>query len=338
MRISGLTGLGLAAAALGCGTPDRSIPSPTAGIIPATPTKTEITPTIVTATPTEVKRSETELEALVRKARQMEDEFKGQDLSDQTIRSEYTNLLADIYSRYYRLDTTKEALSSAVTFVNAGETTANTEADKIYINVGNGFFQKKATSSNPAFPKDWNPLKSLRIALSEEFTHFIIQPAEDAGLFLIVDSANEITNKRIYGFKFKGIRGKNQVFLYPTIEEASVKLLANYINLDLFDVYLDTYAENSREQDINNIMLRLEQVIDSAKIDKTILASLHKTSNLRGLLLLLGERYGLDPQKVNEQMRIMFGLSIFEALKQNDQIILQDYISTARKNSANQFN
>lgn len=281
---------------------------------------------------TEPKKEETEtLSSLVTKARKMEDEFKGQNLSDKAIRSQYTSLLADIFTRYYPIETSREELRSSVVFVDSNGTPAFTADRKIYINTTNEVFQKQETAKNPYYPKDWHPLKTLRLALFHEFNHLITQPAEDAAISVVVDPRNDITKKEIDGFAIKGFNVKKElVGLYASIDEASTELLSKYISINLFGSFLSDYSHDNQGRNVTAIMIRLEKLIDSAKIDKMELAYLHRTSNLRGLLLLLTERSGINPQKVSERDRIVFGLSLFEALQQDNQTILQDYMNSAK--------
>lgn len=200
----------------------------------------------------------------------------------------------------------------------------------MYVNTAHEVFQKQQTASNPNFPKDWNPLKSLRSTLLHEFNHVISQPTTDITLFSLVDSRNEVTDKKVEGFQIKGFTGERKlVALFNPIEEASAELLSKYINIDLFHSFISDYP--GTQGNVTSIMIRLEKLLDSAGIDKILLARLHQTSDLKGFLLLLSERYGLNPQKISERDRIIFGFSLFEALVQNNQTILQDYMYTARR-------
>lgn len=304
------------------------------------------------------------LQLLVNQAREMEDGFRGKDLSDRETRNQYTKLIADIFIKFYELDklgVSRLQLLSSVVWINskevfeeifieqnqnpvfsreylkqvANQTPAFTAKDlgKIYINTAYTIFQENLTSQDPKFPKGWNPLKSLRLILLHEFSHAISQPAEDTAIFSIVDSKNSITDKTIEGFRIKGFTGKNEFdALYDSLDEASVELLSKYVSTGLFHSFVSEYV-STEGYDVTAIMTRLEQLINSAQIDKIELARLHKTSNLRGFLLLLTERYGIDPQKVTEKGRILFGFSIFEALIHNNQAILQDYINSAKRST-----
>lgn len=297
------------------------------------------------------------LESLVAKAKKMEDEFTGTDLSGKEARAKHTNLLADIFARYYPVGISREQLLSSVFFTDSKEafeeiyvnlnqapnlstqylkkeadgTPAFTADGKAYINTTNEIFQKHKTASNPNFPKDWHPLKSLRLALFHEFSHVISQPAVDSAIFSVVDPRNDITDKQFAGFQIKGLTNKREsVGLYSSIDVATAELLSKYINTDLFNLFLSDFSD-IQGNNVTAIMIRLEKLVDSAKIDKMELAYLHKTSNLRGFLLLLAERYGISPQKIPERGRIIFGFTLFEALVQNNQAILQDYMNTARR-------
>lgn len=329
-------------------TPDRRNATAVPTTVAVGPT---ITPTILTSEP----KKEATLASLVANAKKIEDEFKGQNLSDKTIRSQYTSLLADIFTRYYPIGASREQLSSSVVFVDskkefeetyvkinqdpnsptpylrkqANETAAITADGKIYINAAHEVFQKQETAKNPYYPKDWHPLKTLRLALFHEFNHLITQPAEDAAISAVVDPRNDITNKEIDGFAIKGFNSKKElVGLYGAIDEASAELSSKYINFDLFGSFLSDYSTDTR---VTPIMIRLEKLLDAAKISKIEFTYLHKTSNLKGLLLLLTERYGINPQRISERDRIGFGLSLFEALMRDNQAILQDYMNSAKR-------
>jgi len=299
------------------------------------------------------------LESLVIKAKSMEDEYSINDLSDKETRDNYTRLLADIFIGYYPLGISKQQLLSSVVFVNSKEafeelfvsrnqdpqftleyikqvaarTPAFTGSDdsKIFINTSYGIFHKEMTNQDPKYPKDWNPLKSLRLVLFHEFSHAISVPSLDSVIFSIVDKNNSIKDKKITGFRIKGYTDKNEfAALYSSIDEAAVELLSKYTNTDLFNSFISKYGDTEGHS-VTDIMTRLEQLMNAARIDKMELARFHKSSNLRGFLLLLAERGGIDPQRISEPDRIAFGFSLFQALIQNNQAILQDYMNSARR-------
>lgn len=297
------------------------------------------------------------LESLATQAKNTENIYRRDDLSDTETRNKYTMLMADIFVRYYPVGISKTQLLSSVVWVNSKEafeeifinhnqdpffpqeylrqlaarTPAFTSVDgHIYINTANGIFQKKMTSQDPTFPIDWNPLKSLRLTLSHEFNHAIAEPSQDPFIFDIVDPDNTLTHRRINGFQFYGLTSENgSAGLYDSIDEASAELLSKYINTELFDSFISKY-DNHRMQDITNIIGRLEKLLEEAGITKMELARFHKNSGLRGFLLLLAERGRINAQNISEHDRIIFGLTLFEALVQNNQTILQDYMNSAK--------
>lgn len=297
------------------------------------------------------------LEFWVAQARKMEDEYRDTDLSNKEARNQYTKFLAEIFIKYYPVGTSKEQLLSSVVFVNSKEvfeevflstnqnsplptnllkqetnrTVGFTKDSKTYINTANEIFQKEKTSRNPKFPEDWNPLKSLRLTLFHEFSHAISQTIVDTTIFSIVDSENTLTDKKIEGFMIRGLNSRKEPMdLYRSIDEASVELLSKYINTNLFHSFISEYG-STEGINVTALMIRLEQLLNSATIDRMELARLHKTSNLKKLLLLLAERYGINPQKITERNRILFGFTLFQALIQNNQAILQDYMNSARR-------
>lgn len=299
------------------------------------------------------------LESLVAKAKKMEDEYNINDLSDKGTHDNYTKLLADIFIRYYPLDLSKQQLLSSVVWVNSEEafeelfvsrnqdpyftqeyikqvaarTPAFTGSDdsKIFVNTPYEIFHKEMTSQDPKYPRDWNPLKSLRVTLFHEFSHAISVPSLDPVIFSIVDQNNSIKDKKVTGFRIKGYTDKNEfAALYSSIDEAAVELLSKYINTDLFNSFISEYSDTEGHS-VTDIMTRLEQLLSASKVTKMDLARLHKASDLKGFLLLLAERGGINPQRISEPDRIAFGFSLFEALIQNNQAILQDYMSSARR-------
>lgn len=298
------------------------------------------------------------LESLVAKAKKIEDEYSINDLSDKETRNNYTKLLADIFIGYYPLGISKQQLLSSVVFVNSKEafeelfvernrdpyfteeyvkqvaarTPAFTGSDdsKIFINTSYEIFHKEMTSQDSKYPKDWNPLKSLRLLLFHEFSHAISVPSLDPVIFSIVDQNNTIKDKKNTGFRIKGYTDNREfAALYSSIDEAAVELLSKYINTDLFNSFISEYGD-TQGNSVTDIMTRLEQLLSAARIAKMDLARLHKASNLKGFLLLLAERGGINPQIISESDRIVFGFSLFEALIQNNQAILQDYMNSAR--------
>lgn len=297
------------------------------------------------------------LDSLVEKAKRMEDEYKGTDLSNKEIRKQYTDLLADIFVRFYPLGISKEQLDSSIIWFDsasdyqeafvkinqdpqftdnylrqlAAESPALTSEDgEIYINATQPIYQAEQTKIDKKFPQGWNPLKSLRLTLFHEFSHQISRPSKDPIISSVVDSTNILSDKKIDGFTIKAYNNKKELLgLYSSIDEASVELLSKYINTDLFHSFISEYGDR-QGNNITSIMTRLDQLLNAARITNMDLARFHKDSNLKGFLLLLTDRGGINPQIVSESDRIAFGFSLFEALIKNDQAVLQDYINHAR--------
>ncbi len=302
------------------------------------------------------------LESLVTQAKKMEDEYKGIDLANKEARNQYSNTLADIFVRYYPLGISKQQLLSSIVWIDSKKeyeeifvkrnqdpafshdyirklsagTPAFTmlEDHKVYISTANDIFQKRVVAADKKIPPDWNPLKSLRQTLSHEFSHQISKPSQDQTIFSIVDPNNIYTDKEISGFQIKAFTTKKEhVGLFESIDEACVELLSKHLNTDLFQSFISEYGTEYGSDSVNNvsaIMTRLEQVLNAAGISRLELAHLHQTSDLKGFVLMLAERGGINPQKIAKPDRIMFGFSLFEALIQNNQAILQNYMNRAR--------
>lgn len=306
-------------------------------------------------TPDSPKQNET-LESLVSQAKKMEAEYKGSDLSDKKTRDQYANLLSEIFVRYYPLGVSKDELVSSIIWFDstkdyeeifisknqdpyfsndylrqmAAERTAfpDKHDGKLYINATDEIFNKARLSRK--FP-GWNPLMVLRLTLFHEFSHQITIISQDTGVFAVVDRGNEIQNKAIEGFEISGDNAKKEhVGIYHLIDEASVELLSKYINNDLFHSFISDYSNNEGDN-ITNIMNRFEGFLKAAGITRMELAQLHQDSNLKGLLLLLAERGGVNPRRISEPDRIAFGFTLFEASIRNNQAILQDYTKRATK-------
>lgn len=298
------------------------------------------------------------LQSLVLDAKKIEDEFEGNDLSDRETRNKYTILLADIFIRYYHLNLSKEQMLSSVIFVNdpltfeqifidknqdpafssdvlknaAAKTPAFTESEelKIYVNTLNVIFRKDLTDQDPKFPAGWNPLKSLRLTLFHEFSHAIAKPATDPLIFSVLDPLNELTSKRVEGFRFTGRTGRGEfVGAYGPIDEAFVELLSKYINRDLFDSFISEYT-HELGMSVSNIMNNLEQILEAAKINRDQLTKYHQDSNLKGFLLKLFERKGTKNTRSTERNQIEDGFILFDVLMTNNQSYIQAYLDQLR--------
>lgn len=266
--------------------------------------------------------------------------------------------MADIFIKYYSLDISRQQLLSSIVFVNSRpafeeifigrnenqlitpETLRNLVPDtqaftdrrdsKVFINTTHDSFIKGLTDEDPKYPYNWNPLKSLRIALFHEFNHLLSISGTDTALFAVLDPNNEYHDKRIEGFKIRGLNNKNQYAGdYDSIDEAFVELMSKKINTDLFGDFVGEYKD-AEGNDVIAIMDRLEQVLNAANINNKELMRLHKSSNLRGFLLLLVDRSHIDMRAVPEPVKISIGTRLLRALIQNDQVVLQDYMNKAR--------
>lgn len=260
------------------------------------------------AAPDQTPKEPETLEDMVAEAKRMEDEFTGTDLSDKETRNQYTKFLTDIFIRFYPLGISKEQLLSSVVFVNdpyafeqifidknqdpkftqellknvAARTPAFTADGKTYVNTTYEIFQKEVTSQDPKFPKDWHPLKSLRLTLFHEFNHVIAKPTTDSLIFSILDPSNQLTNKLIDGFRVQGLTKKKEFVGFSSpIDEALVELLSKDINTNLFGSFISEYT-HELGINISNIMNILEQILIIAKVDKQQLAYFHQTSDLKG--------------------------------------------------------
>lgn len=309
-------------------------------------------------TPDQTQKEPETLEDMVAEAKSMEEEFKGRDLSDKESRDQYAELLVNIFVRYYPLGVSKLELQSSIIWFDSKEeyeelfisrnqdpffsqdylrqvaasrpAFTGSNDGKIYVNATHEIFQRERTSTDK-FPQDWNPLKSLRLTLFHEFSHKISDPSKDPTVFSVVDASNTLTDQTIEGFQIRGFNNKRELLgIYNPIDEASVELLSKYINTDLFHSFVSDYGDR-QGNNVTAIMTRLEQLLSAAQITKMDLARLHKASNLKGFLLLLAERGGINPQRISEPDRIAFGFSLFEALIRNNQVILQDYMNSARR-------
>ena len=294
------------------------------------------------------------LESLVAQAKKMEDEYKGQDLSDKVTREKYMDVLAGIFAFHNHDFLSRQQFKQAVNFEdnlirfvqqridsggklgtptpqqleNERETTASTDnrKKKITINVSADGFKQVNLSRVKNIPTGWNPLKELRLVLLHEFNHLVIE-SSDPVIFSIIDPNDIQRDKRIEGFRLMGIdqRG-NFAAVFDDLHEAVIELLARNISQSDFGSYFSNRDTSITREEITTLISRLETVLQVAGITHQELSKLHKASNLREFLLILANNAGVTPETPIEN-RIRFGSIIAGAIERNDQRILQNYIN-----------
>lgn len=289
------------------------------------------------------------LESLVAQAINLENTYKGKDLSDLEPRNEYAKLLAEIFVRYNEEQISGDQLFNSIVWMETAEeferiffeeegvnitaerlrhTLAFTADGKIYLNLSSPAFQQKTIDTDPAL-RGFNPLKQLRLALFHDFYHVVTEDSQDDSIFAIVDPQNQKRNKKNSGFRILGMDNRGiLVGLYENIHEATAELLSKQINQDLFGSFHSDYPSSGEK--VTDTMLHLALLLEAAQIPVNEVRRMYKQSSLKEFLLLLSERGGINPQRVSERDRILFGFAIFEALIKNNQIILQDYMNSAR--------
>ncbi len=294
------------------------------------------------------------LESLIAQARKMEEQFRSQDLADKVIRKKYVDILADAFALHTFPSLSKDDIANSVLF---GETlqgyislsnqyslrpdlpnlpnydytddvAATTDTGKIIVNLSHPIFHLK-NMTNPIYPKGWNPLKSLRRILSHEFNHLITPIIFDEELFNVSDLDATYQERRVAGFSIRAFHPINRlpISANAAIDEAAVELqAANFSSLFGSSVeikYLDIYG-----QDIAAIALRLSNLTKTVGISLEQLSSLNRGSKLKEFLLLLAEKAKISPQATLVQ-KLEYGFKVCDALKNNDQVFLQDFSSRA---------
>lgn len=302
--------------------------------------------------PDQTQESES-LEHLVAQAKRMEDEYKGRDLSDKTIREKYAAILTGIFAFHdpgylsrqqlresiiwtdsVRDFTKQRILSSGRTgeptlqqISNEQSITAATDnrRRKITVNAGADVYKQENIVRITDTTYTLNPLKMFRLSLLHELNHLVTERNDDV-IFSIIDPNNQIKDKRIEGFRFVGIN-KDGTFatVYNDIHEAVIELLAKDISQSDFGSYYGNFPTGITGEDVTVLINQLEQILQVTGISHQELATMHKNSDLRGFLLKLSDKAGVNVNAPLEN-RIRLGSIIVQAIESNDQRILQDYI------------
>lgn len=288
------------------------------------------------------------LESLVAQAKNMEEQFKGQDLSDKTIRSKYVDILAGAFTLHTSPTLSRDEIEGSVLF---GETpqdyirllnqhslkpnptdynyiddvAATTDKGKIVINLTHPIFHLK-NMANPIYPKDWNPLKSLRRVLSHEFNHLVTPIIADQELFDATDLDARFQERRVAGFSIRAVHPNGSpIAVNVPIDEAAVEMqAANFSSLfgpSVAIQYFTIYGD-----DIAAITSRLSNLTKAAGIGLEQVSDLNRGSKLKEFLLLLAEKAKISPQATLVQ-KLEYGFKVCDALMNNDQKFLQDFIT-----------
>lgn len=294
------------------------------------------------------------LPSLVAQAKKMEDEFKDQDLSNKVTREKYADLLAGIFAFHHPDYLSRQQLKETIIFTdtltqfvqqrinssgktgtptprqleNNRFTTASTDnrTRKITVNVASAAFYQKNLNQMDNLPTGWNPLKTLRLALTHEFNH-LVDENQDPDIFSVIDPYNEIKDRRIEGFRFIGIDEKGNIAAgLDYLHEAVIEFQARDTSQVDFGSYFSSYSTEFDGQDITVLMARLDRVVQAIGISHEELGKLHKKSNLRQFILTLADKGGFDSGFPLKQ-RIIYGLTIAGIIERGNERALQDYIN-----------
>lgn len=309
---------------------------------------------LVPTAPDQTPQKPETLEDMVAKAKRMEDEFKGRDLSDKNIREKYADILAGIFVFHHPGYLSRQELKETVGWADSLDqfvrqriassgrtgiptaqqlekersTTASTDnrRRKITVNVASDGFKQENINLIQNAPPAWNPLRELRVSLFHEFNHLAIESSDEV-LFSIVDPNNKFKDKRIEGFRFMGVdeRGSFAGALND-LHEAVIELLARDLSQSYFGSYYSNYPTEITGEDLTVVIDRLKQILQVVGITHQELATLHKNSNLREFLLKISDKVGVSVDAPLEN-RIRFGSIIAGAIERNDQRTLQSYIN-----------
>lgn len=291
------------------------------------------------------------LESLVAQAKNMEEQFRERDLSDRVIRKRYVDTLASAFALHTSTDLPKHDIANSVLFgetpkdfvnllnqhslrpealnpnYDPDDVAATTDTGKIIINLPHPIFHLKSMT-NPIYPRGWNPLKSLRRILSHEFNHFITPIITDDELLNATDLDEKFTDRRVAGFSIRAFHPNgSSVAINVAIDEAAVELQAANFS-DLLSPSLEIQYFSVYGEDIAGIALRLSNLTQKAGIGLRQLSSLNRSSNLKEFLLLLAEKAKISSQATFAQ-RLEYGFKVCDALINNDQMSLQDFINRA---------
>lgn len=298
------------------------------------------------------------LESLVSQAKNMEDEYKGQDLSDRKTREKYVDILAGIFAFHYPEYFPRQQLKKSVSFAdtlfgfvqqsidssgksgtptpqqleNERGATASTDnrGKKITVNVASEAFIQVNLNRIKNIPPRWNPLKELRVVLLHEFNHLVTE-IEDPVIFSIVDPTNRIKDKVIEGFRFRGIDERGNIAAgLDDLHEAVIELLAKNISQSDFGSYFSERPTSITGEEIIILIDRLETVLQIIGMSHEELSRLHKNSNLRQFLLILSDKAGINRDTPLET-RVRIGSVIAGAIERNDQRTLQSYINQVKQ-------
>lgn len=279
----------------------------------------------------------------------MEEQFKGQDLSDKTMRKKYVDILAGAFDLHAQSVLSQKDIADSVLFGNTPQEFVNllnqyslrpelseydmdavagtTDKGKIIVNLPHPIFHSKSMT-NPIYPKGWNPLKSLRRVLSHEFNHLITPIIPDQELFDATDLDARFKERRVAGFSIRAFHPNGRpVAVNVPIDEATVELQATNFS-SLFGPSLEMRYFSIYGEDIAGIAIRLSNLTKTVGISSEQLSRLNRGSKLKEFLLLLTEKAKISPQASLAQ-RLEYGFNVCDALINNDQIFLQDFIKRA---------
>lgn len=289
------------------------------------------------------------LESLVAQAKDMENTYTGNDLSDNKTRNNFTAILAGIYTKDAPSALTKEQIAGSVVWAKdldefirlveknslhqrqpksrdyfAGTPALVTDNKKIVVNLNNLAFNASLLRRRGGFPKDWNALKSLRRVLLHEFVHLTTTTKKDDEFFALTDLPEDIEDPVLDGFVilFKE-RGQGMESFHPH-NELAVETIANERSNRLFG---PTPPIPYIEQGVNLSIaqIRFSQILDAAEINITTLERLNRSSDLYGFLATLASKVDF-PSNTSLADKINYVLSVFDSVLYNNQTIIQEYI------------
>ncbi len=292
------------------------------------------------------------LESIVAQAKKIEAEFSGNDLSDKLIRNNFTNILADIYSKDAPSDWTQERIRESVIWAkNLDEFTQlvmnnsqrqrgvknrdyfttiaalTTDNKKIIVNVANPAFNT-ILLRNAGFPHDWNALKLLRRTLLHEFVHLTTTPKKDEEFLKLTDLPQNIEDPIMDGFVLDYSEQRQPRELFHVINELVVETITSERSNRLFGL-TPPIPFIEQDVDLSTAQTRFKPVLDAAGIKITDLERFSRSSDFYGFLVNLSTSIDFDPS-ISLGARLNYVLNILDAVLYNNQPEIQGYINRAK--------
>ncbi len=201
---------------------------------------------------------------------------------------------------------------------------AETDNGKVYVYIHAPTLQKSYWALQPQL--HWNPLKELVHVLDHEWKHLEVTERTDARMDTLLDPENTFSDKVVGGFRMDGINASGfPKSVYAKLDEGITDYLATQSVISYLGAAVNLI-------DVGAMVDYFPIIFNEAGIPPQTIQQLHRESKFYEFLILLAEIEGVKGLTITERQQVLAGLSVANALVNNDKPTIEKYIQAIHEN------